>query len=341
MTLAAEFRNALNYDDVFIIPQYSDVTSRKEVDISVTIGKRTFEVPVINANMDTIASKDLAIKIANVGGLASLHRFQTVDEACVEFLQVIACVKEEYKNNVFVSIGVNRDSQERFEKLFMIGARNFIIDIAHGHCDQMKKIITWIRKNFPSELDRPYLMAGNVGTAEGVRDLALWGADAVKVGIGPGAVCLTKNVTGVTVPMFSCVLECSKQIEITNHNLGTKIALVADGGCSEIGDVCKAISAGADLVMVGKLFAGCKETPKPGIYRGSASQDVQKTYRSDKEYLPTPEGKSISVELTGESSADIVNHIAGGLRSCYSYCGARNTEVFRSKVRYGIRHNKR
>jgi IMP dehydrogenase/GMP reductase len=154
------------------------------------------------------------------------------------------------------------------------------------------------------------------------------------------SVCLTKNVTGVTLPQFSCIQDCHAGKMIAENTTGRKITLIADGGIREIGDICKAIGQGADFVMSGKLFAGCIEAPGKGIYRGSASSDVQTKYRTDKEYVPTPEGTSIKVEQTNESVLQLIEHVAGGLRSAYSYSNARNTGEFQTKVLFGIRHNK-
>ena len=333
MSWDKNYSEALNYDDVFIIPQYSEISSRKEVDVSYRLDNNSYtlevDVPIMPANMETIAGPELASAVLKAGGLGTLHRFQTIEESIADYLQVNS-------PNVFVSVGVNRDSQDRAKALFQAGARFFIIDIAHGHSKQMKDMLEWFR----SELADTYIMAGNIGNPQGLIDLVTWGADAVKVGIGPGAVCLTKNVTGVTVPQFTNVRNCAIAKSRLEWELGRKLTLVADGGVQEIGDVCKAIAAGADLVMAGKLFAGCVEAPGRGVYRGSASADVQTLYRSDQEYIPTPEGKSIQVDRTNESAAYVTEHVAGGLRSSFSYVGARTMREFQQKVTFGIRHNK-
>lgn len=338
------YSQSLSYDDIFIIPQYSDISSRKEVDVSVNItdlnlsnkpaGTTNIKVPIVNANMDTVAGEDIAVAIANAGGLATLHRFQSIEDACAEYTRVVNRLT--VQTPVFVSVGVNRDSIQRAQTLYNHGARHMIIDIAHGHSEQMKKMIEWIKGHLPGT----YVMAGNVATRQGVIDLTLWGADAVKVNVGPGAVCVTKNVTGVTVPTVTSLIEAFEAKLELQEKYGREVALVADGGAKEIGDICKAIGIGIDFVMTGKLFAGSSEAPGKGVYRGSASKDVQTLYRTDKEYVPTPEGKSINVELTDESASDIVEHVAGGLRSAYSYVGARTTQDFKDKVTFGVRYNK-
>lgn len=322
-------QEGLSYKDVYIIPQYSDISSRKEVDISTKINNITVPVPIITANMDTVVDARLAKSVYSAGGLAALHRFQTIASACEEF----RTVQRSTSLPVFVSVGVGEEAIKRATELYHADARYFIIDIAHGHSLQMRNMIEELKSKF-SDI---YIMAGNVATYEGFYDLAHWGADAVKVGVGPGGVCLTKNVTGCTVPQFTAVLEASRAR--SDFTIGRYIPIVADGGCVEIGDVCKAIGAGADLVMTGKLFAGCLESPGKGVYRGSASAPVQAKYRVDKDYVPTPEGMVTNVPLTQESASAIVEHIAGGLRSSFSYTGVRNLEDFHRKVKFGVRKN--
>lgn len=329
--------SALNYDDVFIIPQYSPVSSRKEIDTSVKVNGFNIKVPVMPANMADIVNVDTVKAFSESGALSCLHRFSSIEDSVKEFSKTTT------HQPVFVSIGVNRDSRERFQELYKASARHFIIDIAHGHSKQMYDTITWIKSNYSDA----FVLAGNIATPDAVRSLIEWGADGIKVGIGPGANCLTKNVTGVTLPQFTAVRACAiarSEVDFQiGHSSNTRkhTILVADGGIKEIGDVCKAIGAGADIVMAGKLFAGCNETPsfKTKKYSGSASKEIQTLYRTDKEYVPTPEGITTSVEEKGPI-ANIVEDIAGGLRSAYSYCGAINTKVFQHKCKFGIRYNK-
>jgi len=331
------YTNALSYDDVFIIPKYSDISSRKEVDISTKINNKIIKVPIMNANMESIADEYSCSEVRNAGGVAALHRFQDIGSACREYLLVvIQGINKNVESPIFVSIGVNRDSKERAQELYNVGAREFIIDIAHGDSYQMKQMIQWMKAN----LSECFVMAGNVGTGEAVRHLGLWGADAIKCGIAGGAVCVTKNVTGVVVPMFSCLQDCVIAKNDFEQKFGRELIICADGGVREIGDIAKAVGLGCNIVMSGKMFAGCIEAPGKGRYSGSASSDVQTMYRTDKEYVPTPEGKSIVVDSTGESAGQVVEHIAGGIRSSCSYVGARNIKEFQEKCTFGTRHNK-
>lgn len=356
-----DFDDSLNYNDVFIIPKYSDISSRKQVDISSKLGKHTIPVPVISANMESVTGARMAIALQNTGAVGAQHRFQSIDRAVEDFVLTKEAQTEDYP--ILVSVGVNRDSFDRFEKLYEAGARHFVIDIAHGHSEHMKTMIEHI-KGF----DSTYVMAGNVATSQAAYDLAMWGADAVKAGIGPGSVCTTKNVTGVTVPGFASVVHAvhgarraevklvdkllrsnselrelyhqhnsisSKQGEDYVRSVTPRIAVVADGGLAEIGDICKAIGCGADFVMSGRFFAACDEAPNGTLYRGSASQDVQTQYRNDKQ-MPTPEGKSEILEEAGPVSG-VVEDIAGGLRSAFSYVGAHNIKEYHNNCTFGVR----
>lgn len=333
-----DVNNALNYDDVFIIPKFSYISSRKEVNTAIKIGALEIKVPVMAANMADIVNPVTARAFFEAGGLSCLHRFSSIEDSVKDFVETKGC------NPVFVSIGVNRDYQERFQELYKAGARYYIIDIAHGHSQQMYDTIHWIKNNYRGT----YIMAGNIATPQAVEDLIKWGADALKVGIGPGANCLTKNITGVTMPQFTAVRQCAfKRFEIDFNNsmksgIEKKTLVVADGGIKEIGDICKAIGAGADVVMAGKMFAGCNETPsaRTGKYSGSASKEIQTLYRTDKEYVPTPEGITTPVEVKGISVKDVIEDIAGGLKSAYSYSNSMTTREFQRNCQFGTRHNK-
>lgn len=320
----------LDYKDVFLVPQYSEVTSRSQVSTSVHIGDMTVDVPVISANMDTVTAGEMAHAMSKGGAIGAIHRFMDVEQNIREFETANGKT-----HPCFVSIGVNEESKDRARKLYDAGARNFVIDIAHGHSRMMRDMTTWLRGKYPDV----YIMAGNVATGQAVFDLTSWGANAVKVGIGPGNVCTTKNVTGVTVPQFSAVKECANVVRGMN---GHKPLIVADGGITEIGDIAKAIGAGADLVMCGRLFAGCREAPGERVggkkvYRGMASRDAMLTIRNVSS-LPTAEGISTLIDASEHSAIDVVNQIKGGLQSSFSYSNARNLCEFQINAKFGIRH---
>lgn len=323
---------ALQYSEVFIVPQYSTIESRSRVSTSQDLDSETsIDVPVISANMDSVTESDMAIYMWKGGGIGALHRFMSVDDNVKMFEKVTNAGAK-----CFVSIGTNSDAISRAKSLFLSGARYFIIDIAHGHSIMMSNTIKSLRDVFG---DNIYIMAGNVATSRAVGDLASWGADAVKIGIGPGNVCLTKNVTGVTYPQFSAVAQSASCIYSTHS--GKPMTLVADGGIQEIGDIAKAIGAGAHMVMCGRMFAGCTEAPGrrengQKVYRGMASKDAMLSIRSEVG-MPTPEGKSIMISDSNQTVVDILRNIKGGLQSAMSYSNARNIHEFQKNVMFGIR----
>jgi len=709
-----DYENSLNYSDVFIVPDYSEVVTRKDVNISSELGGIKIPVPVISANMESVTDERMCLALRKAGALGALHRFQSIEENCRQFTHNHLDTTTTLPT--LVSVGVNRDSYDRIRALYEVGARYFVIDIAHGHSLYMKETIRNLKELYPDV----FVIAGNVATLEGARDLVIWGADAVKCGIGPGcfaagtrilmatgvyknienilpgervinkngipvtvkrsfctgikkvlslrnnhfysstfvtgdhqywvgdcstsvkslsglgykrtlerltkkkeskfkwlsadklnkntvgllpknilfempsdfsidlkkwhkgnyksgfeyktdntlkpsynlgyifgtflgdgcahstvwrgshrgavswyfsknessianklvsclkkcvkttssiqikeksnilivsfyykpfsdflmsfgkgpdkhlpenllvnnkfylrglydglldsdghisegvecltntsprlielfsvlthrlkgyfplvysrkpsigglkncelantnvsyrtksmlrpqnrllkdnqivkiletkstaleipvydlevdcpthsfiannmivhnSVCLTKNITGAHVPGFESVLRCAEGVRLANlvqnKEDGKRAVLIADGGFTEIGDTCKALGCGADFIMTGKLLAACDEAPQGRIYRGSASRDVQETYRNDKQ-MPTPEGKSEILEPTGPV-AGVIEHIAGGIRSAFSYVGAHNIEEFHKKCRFGIKH---
>lgn len=327
----------LDYEDVFIVPQYSEIETRGDVNTSSNLSiapnvKFNLDVPVITANMDTVSGAAMCIAVASKGAIGALHRAWSIQDNVAAYKQV-----REAGMDCFVTVGASGDYQDRFMALMVAGASKFIIDIAHGHSLLMKNALTYI-KDVGTNFVRGgiYVIAGNVATPEAVRDLELWGADAVKVGIGPGAVCKTKMVTGVTFPQWSAVKQCAAV---------AKVPIIADGGMKEYGDIAKAIGAGATAVMSGYFFAGTVETPNwtpitPSIYRGMASKEAQAVLRAQNNtnasILPTPEGISITVSDKGHAG-HIVDEIAGALRSSYSYVGAHTTEEFQARVKFGRR----
>lgn len=313
-----------DYSDVFIIPEYSEITSRTEVDISANLGYLKINIPIISANMDTITEWEMATAMWENGACGALHRFNSIQSAVTQYNLAVKTTTD--TGYAIVSVGVNRDSKERAQALYEAGARHFVIDIAHGHSKGMKEMVQWMKSTFKDA----YVIAGNVATSHAVKDLASWGADCVKVGIGPGSVCLTKDVTGVTYPQFSAVANCA----------GNGVPIIADGGIRSIGDIAKALGAGADFVMVGGMLAGCDECPgevinNSKVYRGMASRDAMRKIRVQ-DQMPTPEGKVTTVPCKGPVEP-IIQDIGGGLRSAFSYVNATNLKEFQERATFGIR----
>jgi IMP dehydrogenase len=234
---------------------------------------------------------------------------------------------------VGAAVGVKGDYMERTDKLLEAGTDTIVIDIAHGHSENAIEAIKSIKKAYPT----CELIAGNVATAQGTKDLIEAGVDAVKVGVGSGSICITRIVTGSGVPQLTAIMECTKVAREYD------VPVIADGGIRNSGDITKALAAGAHTVMIGSLLAGTDESPgvsitKNGkrykIYRGMASfyASLGRKIREEgtlaidedlNDYVP--EGVEALVEYKG-SVIEIVRHLLGGLRSGFSYCGARNID---------------
>lgn len=337
--------DALDFKDVYIVPQYTSVCSRSKVDTSLTIRNEIIDIPVISANMDTVTDGSMAAAMSRAGAIGAIHRFMSIEDNVEHFM-----LAKESLGVSFVSVGVNEESKDRATALWNAGARYFIIDIAHGHSEMMFNMIDWMRVKFGQSV---FIMAGNVATPEATKDLINWGVNAIKIGIGPGAVCTTKNITGVTVPQFSAIMDCSRVIENHNRARTNPIFAVADGGVSEIGDIAKALGAGAHMVMCGRLFASANEAPGPRVYgkkvyRGMASKDAMiskneqilgvQTGLVEDVALPTPEGISTLLDEREMPVAEILKNIKGGLQSSFSYSNSLCLNDFRNNCKFGIRH---
>jgi IMP dehydrogenase len=243
---------------------------------------------------------------------------------------------------VAAAVGVVGDYLERAEELAKAGADALVIDIAHGHSENCLRALDHIRARLGDEVE---IVAGNVATAEGVRDLAEAGADSVKVGVGPGSICITRIVAGVGVPQLTAVMECAEEADKRG------VPIIADGGIQASGDITKAMAAGASTVMIGNLLAGTRESPgvtitrggrKFKICRGMASLEaaVQRQHRESMgqglgEDLDSvvPEGVEAMVPFRGEVS-EVVTQLVGGLRSGMSYCDAGTIPELREKATF-------
>ncbi len=311
-----------SYDDVLLVPQKSKVKSRSDVSLKTNLSKNfSLDLPIISANMDSVTGIDMAISLGKLGGISILPRFSSIDEE-VEMLQEIK--KENVK--VGASVGIKGDYLERVEKLIENKVDCLVVDVAHGHMERVSEVTKEIKEKFPEIL----LIAGNVATYEAAKDLFLAGADVVKVGVGPGSICTTRVETGHGVPQLTAVMEASKAAK----EMGKTI--IADGGIKNVGDIVKALAAGADAVMLGNMLAGVDETPgeifeangkKYKKYFGSTSREQKEKHslkvKNDANYLKHIEGVSGAVLYKG-SLESIVEKIKAGVSSGLSYSGAFN-----------------
>jgi GMP reductase len=292
---------ALSYDDIYLIPRYSELESRSKAKTIGSLGNKEFNLPIIPSNMETVIDEKWAKWLSQKNYFYVMHRF---NEQTVPFVRK---VNEENWNTISVSTGVNKDSYDELNTIFKENLRiDYItVDIAHGHHIKVKTMMSYIRMLFPDV----FIISGNVTTPDAVKDLQDWGANAIKVGIGPGKACTTKLQTGFHIPMFTAIQRC---IEVAN------VPLIADGGIKHYGDIAKALVAGADMVMCGSLFAACSDSPAPVIngrkvYYGSASFTAKKENKH-------VEGTLLELEQS-MTLAEKLDEIKQALQSSISYAG--------------------
>jgi IMP dehydrogenase len=329
-------RECLTFDDVLLVPAYSDVLPcNANVQTRLT-RKININIPIVSAAMDTVTEARMAIAIARIGGIGIIHKNLSPNEQANEVEKV-----KRVKNNLLVgaAIGPSVDRQKRTELLVSAGVDILVIDTAHGHSKGVIDAVRATKAEWPN-ID---VIAGNVATQGGTRALIEAGADAVKVGIGPGSICTTRIISGVGVPQITAINDCS----IVADEYG--IPVIADGGIRHSGDITKAIAAGASSVMIGSLFAGTDEAPGEIVlyqgrsykaYRGMGSIGAMKLGSKDRygqidtanEKL-VPEGIEGLVPNRG-SLEMIVHQMLGGLRSGMGYTGSSSINELRANSNF-------
>ena len=244
----------LSYDDVLLVPQYSDIRSRSDISLASDLGKNLIlKTPIISSPMDTVSEAPMATALSATGGAAVIHRYNTIEE---QIGIVMEAKNADNDITIGAAIGITDDYSKRATLLHRVGVDFLCLDVAHGHHILMKEALQHLRATLGDEV---HLMAGNVATLSGINDLSDWGADSVRCNIGGGSICSTRIQTGHGMPGLQTIIECAK----TDRD----VKIIADGGIKNSGDAVKALAAGADAVMVGSLLAGTDETP------GSIVQD--------------------------------------------------------------------
>jgi len=333
---------ALSFDDIQLVPRYNNIASRKDVNTSVQFGDLTLAAPIFSANMDTVTGSIMSRTMRARGGLGFLHRFCSIEDNVTMYEEAVAphrVIPNErpMRQEAVVSLGVN-EGLDRFHALYEVGARYFCVDVAHGHSKPVGHMITAM-KEFDSSV---FIIGGNVCHATGAEYLADKGADAIKVGVGPGSVCSTRIKTGFGVPQFTAIRECRK----------ANVFLIADGGIKTPGDAVKAFAAGADAIMLGGMLAGTNETPGEVIeevntdpwpanairtnykvFRGMASKEAADDFLGGLTDWKTAEGVEIKIKCKGPV-ANVLSDIMGGIRSGMTYCGANSIEQIRQRAEW-------
>ncbi|MGI9616635.1 MAG: IMP dehydrogenase [Acidimicrobiales bacterium] len=355
-------RLGLTFDDVLLVPQRSSIRSRNDISLETDLTRRyRVRIPIVAANMDTVCETEMATAIAQLGGIGIIHRFLNADLQAdmvrdVKTAEVGAgsATSDDGTLIVGAAVGTDHDAMSRSAALIDAGADVIVLDIAHGHADHAIDTVHELKAKFPDV----QVVAGNVATRVGAEQLVEAGADAIKVGVGPGGVCTTRLVAGVGVPQLTAIADCAGLTDADDN----PVPVIADGGIKNSGDIAKALGAGASTVMIGSLFAGTKESPGDveqttrGLVkrvRGMASfeaiearaarsgEDVNDEYFEQR----APEGVEGTVPYRGEVSKLAANLLAG-VRSGMSYSDARSVPEFWEKAEFiqvtanGVRENK-
>lgn len=351
--------DGLTFDDVLLVPQFSKVKSRSEIDLKVSLSKGlSFSFPIVPANMKTVTGIDMANEISSEGGLAILHRFMPVNEQLyfikeLEYYDSLSSVKKFNKlNYIGFSIGVNDKDYQVVDAFADGGVKILCVDVAHGDSDQCIKMTKYISEKYPNI----FLIAGNVATAQGAKRLWMAGADCVKVGIGPGSLCTTRIETGNGVPQLTAISNVydmkihltspgKKQVFPDDMNqfddrsgfwkeepplIEKQLFIIADGGIKSAGDCVKSLCF-ADMIMAGNLFAGTDETPGEILsvdgkrYKNYVGSSTHKTNHI--------EGVAALVPAKGPVR-NIFQMLFEGLRSGLSYQGSANLTELKERPEF-------
>ncbi len=318
-------KTALTYDDVQLIPAYSEIESRNNIDLTTHLTTNyKIRVPLVASPMDTVCDSEMAIAMAELGGIGCIHRFLTIAQQAHEVAYTSKTVKNRdwWTPYVMAAVGANGDYLERAQELVNNGANIILIDVAHGYHKFVRDAITNLKKNLPSNVN---IIAGNIATANAAEALQDWGADGLRVGIGGGSLCTTRVKTGFGVPNVTSLIDVASV---------AKVPVIACGGIRNSGDIAKALAVGADSVILGSLIAGTKEAPGAMIekanglykrYRGAASLETKSIHGQATRNV---EGESTIVPFKGKVKF-VVDGLLDGLRSALSYAGAeRLSEYF-------------
>ena len=328
-------KEALTFDDVLLLPRYSNILPAKTNIFLKLTNKINLKVPFLTSAMDTVTESRMAIAIAKEGGLGIIHRNLNIKNQSKE-------VKKVKDKNLYVgaAVGTNKEDIDRAKSLISHGVDLIVIDTAHGHSEKVLKTLSKIKKI----IKKTPICVGNVATGDAAKKLYNSGADIIKVGIGPGSICTTRMVAGIGVPQISAIMEVKRALKKKN------IKIISDGGIKFSGDIAKALAAGADAIMMGSIFAGTDESPgkkfkvNGKIYKkyrgmgsigamsaGSANRYFQKNFKDKSKFVP--EGVEGRVEYKGKVSK-IIYQLQGGLRSSMGYIGAKNLNEINKKAKF-------
>ena len=324
----------LTFNDVLLVPQYSNINSRSKVSLKTSITpKFSINFPIISINMDSVTGVDMAIAMAKYGGISFYPRFATPEIQSQEIKQIL-----DLGFPVIPAVGIKETELHRVDLLVSVGVKIITIDVAHAHQQTCLNFIKTVKSKYPN-LE---IIAGVVATYEGARDLFKAGADSVRVGVGPGTICTTRVVTGSGVPQITAVMDAFKAGQEFNR------PIIADGGTKNTGDIVKALAAGGNAVVIGSQLAGTDESPGKVIeinnkkykpYNASTSKTEKIKHLKNchldknKDYINHIEGIESYVNYNGPVS-HILAQMEAGIRSGLSYSGAQNISKFHQKAQF-------
>ncbi|MBI2034816.1 MAG: IMP dehydrogenase [Candidatus Levybacteria bacterium] len=350
----------LTFDDILLLPGYSDF-SRQDIDLSTRLTKNiTLKTPFVSSPMDTVTESALAIALAKIGGIGIIHRNLSTKDQSTQIKRVKA-----EKCLVGAAVGANKGFEERVEALVKVGVDVIVVDSAHGYAKNIIEAIRWIKKHY--EID---IIGGNVATYDGAKALIDVGSDGLRVGMGPGAICTTRIISGMGVPQITALQETVRAARSTSSGQAV-VPVIADGGIKYSGDMVKAFAAGASAVMMGSFFASTEEAPGNiveltrdkvpsrflSIFNGKRKTMQFKEYRgmgsvaamergakvkSEDEYhgkvytkdrVLVAEGVEGLVPIRG-SVKQLVDQAIGGIKSGMYYVGVKNIPELWKKAKF-------
>ena len=317
---------AYTFDDFFLSPVHSNVISRRDPDLSVDMGQFKYKVPIIASPMNTVTGGEMLEVMSEAGGTGVLHRFMSIEDQ-------VNIAKTANATDFWVAVGIK--DHERVEALYHAGVRRFCIDTANGHAVYCVDAVYQMRKSYP----KAQIMAGNVCSYDGALRLARAGANAIRSGLGSGAVCSTRIVTGHGVPQLTALERC-----LQAKREYPELVVISDGGMRCSGDIVKSLALGADAVMLGSMLAGTSATPgqlhtnietghRYKYYHGMASAAARSEWYDREQNTFVPEGESVKMPYKGLTE-DVLGKILGGIRSGMSYSNALTLDTLRKNAQW-------
>ena len=343
------------FDDFIIVPQHSEVPSRKSPDLSVDVPGFQYKLPIVSSPMNTVTELEMIVTMHSLGGVGVLHRYMDVEdqlrisEEAQTRLRDAGADDSHWLDNppFYVAVGANGDSLDRVKVLRNAGVTGFCVDVANGHNELSVQAVRAIRRLVPDAR----IMAGNVCTFNGAHALAKAGANSIRVGIGPGSMCTTRQVTGHGLPQLSAIEDCVrikwKGNGFSDNSLVPSsyhdVAIIADGGIRRSADIIKALAIGADAVMLGSLLAGTYEAPGEYIededgkvwkyYHGMASEEGRAQYSGQNTGVPA-EGVSTKILYTGKKASKVIENLTAATKVGLSFSGAYTIRELQQKAQW-------